>query len=38
MVSPLQDIQLDETSYVELLRKIIGVSEKVQNAPSLGLV
>ncbi|KAG2812077.1 hypothetical protein PC116_g13251, partial [Phytophthora cactorum] len=28
MVSPLQDIQLDETSYVELLRKIIGVSEK----------
>ncbi|KAG3029188.1 hypothetical protein PC121_g23393, partial [Phytophthora cactorum] len=23
MVSPLQDIQLDETSYVELLRKII---------------
>ncbi|ETO86043.1 hypothetical protein F444_00365 [Phytophthora nicotianae P1976] len=38
MASLLQDIQLDETSYVELLRKIIGVSEKVQNAPSLGLI
>ncbi|KAG6584666.1 Acetylornithine deacetylase [Phytophthora cinnamomi] len=38
MASALQDIALDEASYVELLRKIIGVSEKVQNAPSLGLV
>ncbi|KAF4032089.1 Peptidase family M20/M25/M40 [Phytophthora infestans] len=28
----------NETSYVDLLRKIIGVSEKVQNAPSLGLI
>ncbi|KAK1930730.1 Acetylornithine deacetylase [Phytophthora citrophthora] len=38
MASTLQDIQLDEVSYVELLRKIIGVSEKVQNSPSLGLI
>ncbi|RLN68556.1 hypothetical protein BBP00_00000952 [Phytophthora kernoviae] len=38
MASPLQDITLDETAYVELLRKVIGVAEKVQNAPSLGLI
>ncbi|KAL3660514.1 hypothetical protein V7S43_014658 [Phytophthora oleae] len=38
MASTLQDIQLDEVAYVELLRKIIGVSEKVQNSPSLGLI
>ncbi|KAE9359564.1 Acetylornithine deacetylase [Phytophthora fragariae] len=38
MASTLDDIHLDKASYVELLRKIIGVSEKVQNAPSLGLV
>ncbi|KAG1701775.1 hypothetical protein DVH05_010269 [Phytophthora capsici] len=38
MASTLQDIQLDEVSYVELLRKLISVSEKVQNSPSLGLI
>ncbi|KAG7395575.1 hypothetical protein PHYBOEH_003627 [Phytophthora boehmeriae] len=38
MASPLHDITLDEAAYVELLRKVIGVSEKVQNAPSLGLI
>ncbi|EEY70442.1 uncharacterized protein PITG_05858 [Phytophthora infestans T30-4] len=38
MASLLHDIQLDEASYVDLLRKIIGVSEKMQNAPSLGLI
>ncbi|KAJ0402850.1 hypothetical protein ATCC90586_004537 [Pythium insidiosum] len=34
----LQQISLNEASYVELLRKLISVSEKVQNAPSLGLI
>ncbi|RLN74243.1 hypothetical protein BBJ28_00000587 [Nothophytophthora sp. Chile5] len=38
MASLLKDIALDEAAFVELLRKLIGVSEKVQNAPSLGLV
>ncbi|CAI5727166.1 unnamed protein product [Peronospora destructor] len=38
MGSTLQDLQLDSASYVELLRKLIGVSERVQNAPSLGLI
>ncbi|POM78321.1 Metalloprotease family M20/M25/M40 [Phytophthora palmivora] len=38
MTSALQDLQLDQVLYMELLRKVIGVSEKVQNAPSLGLV
>ncbi|KAI9915102.1 hypothetical protein PsorP6_007049 [Peronosclerospora sorghi] len=37
-MSTLSDLALNETEYVELLRKLISVSEKVQNAPSLGLV
>ncbi|TMW55677.1 hypothetical protein Poli38472_010559 [Pythium oligandrum] len=38
MASPLENVSLDETAYVELLRKLIGVAEKVQNAPGLGLI
>ncbi|KAL4129192.1 hypothetical protein PRIC2_005203 [Phytophthora ramorum] len=38
MMAVLQDMTLDEAAYVELLRRMIDVSEKVQNAPSLGLV
>ncbi|KAL4129247.1 hypothetical protein PRIC2_005257 [Phytophthora ramorum] len=38
MTAVLQDMTLDEAAYVELLRRMIDVSEKVQNAPSLGLV
>ncbi|CAI5735513.1 unnamed protein product [Peronospora farinosa] len=37
-MSTLHDLELDSASYVELLRKLIGVSENVQNAPSLGLI
>uniref|UniRef100_M4B2Z7 Uncharacterized protein n=1 Tax=Hyaloperonospora arabidopsidis (strain Emoy2) TaxID=559515 RepID=M4B2Z7_HYAAE len=38
MSSKLLDLTLDESDYVELLSKLISVSEKVQNAPGLGLV
>ncbi|DAZ97129.1 TPA: hypothetical protein N0F65_010452, partial [Lagenidium giganteum] len=34
----LENLVLSEQAYVELLRKLIGVAENVQNAPSLGLV
>ncbi|KAG1701774.1 hypothetical protein DVH05_010268 [Phytophthora capsici] len=37
-MSTLEDFSLDEEVFIELLRKLIGVSEKVQNAPSLGLI
>ncbi|KAF1323930.1 Acetylornithine deacetylase, partial [Globisporangium splendens] len=38
MASLLQQIELDEVAYIELLRKLISVADKVQNAPDLGLV
>ncbi|RLN32115.1 hypothetical protein BBJ28_00018865, partial [Nothophytophthora sp. Chile5] len=43
MTSVLQDFALDETDYVELLRKLIGVAVRVThspppNAPGLGLI
>ncbi|KAE9255390.1 hypothetical protein PF004_g613 [Phytophthora fragariae] len=37
-MSSLHDFALDESAYVELLRKLISVSEHVQNAPGLGLI
>ncbi|KAL4129248.1 hypothetical protein PRIC2_005258 [Phytophthora ramorum] len=37
-MSSLQDLALNESDYVELLRQLISVSEKVQNAPGLGLI
>ncbi|TDH71732.1 hypothetical protein CCR75_007270 [Bremia lactucae] len=37
-MSTLESLVLDDKEYVELLRKLISVSEKVQNAPSLGLI
>ncbi|KAL7998734.1 putative peptidase M20, bacterial exopeptidase dimerization domain-containing protein [Plasmopara halstedii] len=37
-MSTLETLALKDEDYVELLRKLISVSEKVQNAPSLGLV
>ncbi|KUF78257.1 Acetylornithine deacetylase [Phytophthora nicotianae] len=37
-MAALQDLELDDKEYVEFLRKLISVSEKVQNAPGLGLI
>ncbi|RHY78082.1 hypothetical protein DYB30_014357, partial [Aphanomyces astaci] len=37
-MSSLLDITLNEGAYVALLTKLISVSEKVQNAPGLGLI
>ncbi|KAF0710144.1 Aste57867_5595 [Aphanomyces stellatus] len=37
MTSPL-DVTLDADAYIKLLAKLMSVSEKVQNAPGLGLV
>ncbi|KAG7376782.1 hypothetical protein PHYPSEUDO_012769 [Phytophthora pseudosyringae] len=37
-MASLEDFALDGSEYVELLRKLISVSEKVQNAPGLGLI
>ncbi|CAH0479315.1 unnamed protein product [Peronospora belbahrii] len=34
----LQDLTLNEQDYIELLRQLISVSKKVQNAPGLGLI
>ncbi|KAG9412253.1 hypothetical protein AC1031_022060 [Aphanomyces cochlioides] len=37
MTSP-EDLRLNDESYINLLRKLISVADKVQNAPSLGLI
>lgn len=37
-VSKMENLSLNAKEYIELLRKLISVSESVQNAPSLGLI